>query len=394
MFSDTMTFNDTDNVELRTDADYDMPFDEFDWDNRNRPSNILRDELGLGNIKHFVMDAMHDVDLGAIKKYLRVMRKQMSTATRLLLDKRLIAINKYAPSEFKRGARRASEAAIWKASEFQNWLLYWGLAALKGTIADDEHYLFTLLSVSIRVLSRDRHYGYWEATKDSLSLFVTEFAHMYGAHNVVCCVHKLTHFTDEVRRLGKSLYSFSAYPFESLMGAIMKMTLFSKVDVIAQLSNRIIERAELHALLIPRPEQDDKIFMKPGGAANEVRKAVIGGITFSDDFKDSFFSLAETDDINEDKRCVKIDKILGTSKDDLKISCFFLKDTKEFFTEPIPSSMLGIYEWERGKYAPGFKVFEVKELKTKLACIPINESEKDFVLLPMSHELLCKENFE
>lgn len=177
------------------------------------------------------------------------------------------------------------------------------------------------------------------------------------------------------------------------MGSIMKMALSSKIDVFTQLSNRLTERAQLHELLISNPEEEEKkLYMKPGNKS-EIRKVKSGEFILSEDFKDSFFSLAKNEK-EQEKRYVRIHKINGSNWDNLSFTCFVFKNRDEFFKKPFPSSWLGIYKWQRGKYERDYKVFRLSQLKMKLVCIPYSLSEKDFVLLPMSHELLSKNSVE
>ncbi|XP_035678818.1 uncharacterized protein LOC118417371 [Branchiostoma floridae] len=128
------------------------------------------------------------------------------------------------PMEIHRRPRSiSSQLQHWKASEFRAWLLYYSLPIMLNILPEAyyEHYtllvmaIHTLLQSSITTDDVDR-------AEAQLEQFVGQFGNLYATSELVCNVHSLLHYADNVRDLGP-LWANSCFYFEDLNGQIIKM---------------------------------------------------------------------------------------------------------------------------------------------------------------------------
>lgn len=140
------------NAPLRTDEGFKNRLDI------NHHSDVsLFESLTMGMVSDFVLDYMHVVCLGVMKKLLtcwktgkiplRLGRQNISE-----ISERLVALRKYIPSEFNRKPRTLHELDYWKATELRTFLLYLGPFVLKGILDQRRYNHFLKLSLGVRIL--------------------------------------------------------------------------------------------------------------------------------------------------------------------------------------------------------------------------------------------------
>lgn len=119
-------------------------------------------ELNVGLVSSFTIDYMHAVCLEVMKKLLVTwvsgsLQIRLSNANVRILSQHMELLRVYVPLEFNRKPRSLSELSYWKATEFRNFLLYYGPFVLRNNIdiAIYEHFL--LLHVSISMLASSKH---------------------------------------------------------------------------------------------------------------------------------------------------------------------------------------------------------------------------------------------
>lgn len=175
------------------------------------------------------IDYMHGVLLGVQKLMLRLWftkefaSKPFSFFSKLsIVDCRLFRIR---PTlDIKRIPRSIEkDMKYWKASEFQNFLLFYALPVLND-ILDRERFLhYALLVQAIFILLK---FGSSECDlqkADKMLLhFCDKFRTLYDQSFVTLNVHQLVHLVDNVRQLGP-VYSHSCFPFEDKNGLLLKM---------------------------------------------------------------------------------------------------------------------------------------------------------------------------
>jgi len=91
---------------------------------------------GILCVSRFVLDYMHLVCMGVVRRILRFMKSEpkrtcISHRHQCEISENLISYREYIPSEFARRPRSLIELERWKATEYRQFLLYTGAVALK-----------------------------------------------------------------------------------------------------------------------------------------------------------------------------------------------------------------------------------------------------------------------
>ena len=184
-------------------------------------------------VKGFVLDSMHMVDLGALRRMLYsfkgkikgIRRTKLSSQLLQLINSRLAVCNGKLPSEFNRQPRSLDDLDYWKATELRSFLLYTGMVVLKGVVADDvyEHFICLCLAVTLMSCPKDeRRNGSLEFCRDLLGHFCSCAAKLYGGPFVVYNIHCLKHLPDDVENYNVPLQKIDAFSFENKLKDLKK----------------------------------------------------------------------------------------------------------------------------------------------------------------------------
>ncbi len=107
------------------------------------------------------------------------------------------------PRTFTRQPRCIGDRAYYKASEYLNFLLYYGPVILDGILPAKYLEHFSLLSKAIFLFSKDSiSPSDFNTAESSLKKFHLEFSKLYGEQNLVYNTHLLTHIPECVRDFG------------------------------------------------------------------------------------------------------------------------------------------------------------------------------------------------
>ena len=185
--------------------------------------------LSLGLVSQFVLDPVHLVFLGVVKRLLWLWSKspivhacKITPSQVRAISEILVNFQSYIPREFNRKCRSLHELERWKATELRQFMLYSGIVALKKHLAQKAYNHFLLFYVAIFFCSSQSLCKQnCDLAELLLKQFVEEFHVYYGDDMLVYNVHSLIHLVDDVRRFG-CLDSFSAFKFESLLGQLKK----------------------------------------------------------------------------------------------------------------------------------------------------------------------------
>ncbi|KAG7470152.1 hypothetical protein MATL_G00136460 [Megalops atlanticus] len=185
---------------------------------RDGESALIR--INIGMVSQFVLDFMHLVCLGVMRKLRLWMRgplpSRIGNQSMTAVSDKLVLLGKKLPKEFGRKGRSLREVDRWKATEFRTFLLYTGPIALKNTLPDAMYNHFLLLHVGITILcSTHLSEHYCDYAEKVLTVFVQNFSVIYGDF-VVYNVHGLIHLANDVRKFGP-LPKISAFPFENYL---------------------------------------------------------------------------------------------------------------------------------------------------------------------------------
>jgi hypothetical protein len=128
-----VTFSDTDSVK-RTDQDF---RDEKYVEHQFKASPLV--ELDVGLVSGFILDSMHLVHLGVVRRLLLYWIRgpkttRVSSRHVMMISDNLLHIRSYVPNEFARKPRSLNEMDKWKATEFRQFVLYTGMLVLKPVI--------------------------------------------------------------------------------------------------------------------------------------------------------------------------------------------------------------------------------------------------------------------
>ncbi|KAK5647815.1 hypothetical protein RI129_002707 [Pyrocoelia pectoralis] len=234
---------------LRTD----IGFINNEYEDYQVGDTIMKCIPNFGLVSNVPIDYMHQLCLGVMKKLItlwisgqplsvKLPSKSIKTISAVLID-----LQSTVPKEFSRKPRSLVDINHWKATEFRNFLLYYGPLVLKDVVCENVYKNFLALHVASRILISHT------AIKDSCNLeyaanllryFVTTFQTIYGSDKISHNVHNLLHICDDVKKYGP-LDMFSAFKFESYM-AQLKRLLRKSEKPLAQLSRRYCEISRVY----------------------------------------------------------------------------------------------------------------------------------------------------
>ena len=202
-------------------------------------------ELNVGLVSQFVLDYMHLVCLGVVRKLICLwiggpLKTRLPSTIINTVSQCLASVRKHIPDEFACKPCSLSEVKMWKATEQRQFLLYTGPIALQGNIKSAMYRNFLLLSVCITVLlSPDMCLLSCDYIQDLLRTFVINFSAIYGKKQPTYNVHSLLHLVHDASQYG-CLDNFSCFPFENALGKTKRMVRKPQSPV-AQICRRLTE---------------------------------------------------------------------------------------------------------------------------------------------------------
>jgi len=342
-----MTFQNS-SAALRSD----VHFDELVDDEHHRGTTPLR-SLNFGLVTGFVLDYMHLVCLGVMRKLLCYwmrgpLHKGGTVASRLpssvvnSMSEKLISFCKAVPREFARKPRSLTELDRWKATEFRAFLLYFGPVILSDFLSETVFSHFMLLSASIRILASPHFCGKFNNYAHQLLVsFVEQAKEIYGPEFIVYNVHSLIHLPADVQRFGP-LDAFSAFPFENQLKSLKRLVRKTS-QPLPQIIRRVTEMRHFSLRGISR-NYSGNCFVScehnggplPAGyeLAEQFMKLRISG---------TFLSLLRADNCiaTLDHGPLLVKNILRIDGEIL-LMCKAFRNSSDLFTYPFPSSSIGV----------------------------------------------------
>ncbi|CAM4734218.1 unnamed protein product [Leuciscus chuanchicus] len=332
-------------------------------------------DLGIGLVTSFVLDYMHLVCLGTMRKLIFLWLKgplkcRQSMKFFVVMSAYMVSIRQYLPSNFARKPQSLFELTTWKATELRLFLLYTCPVVLLNNIPSRTNRSFLLLSVSMRIflspaLCSPDNCDYAE---EILKLFVTDFAAIYGTEFVSYNMHSLIHLALDARKFSP-LDSVSAFPFETFLGKLKKL---QPQNPVQQLVRRIhgkqkVARQKTTSVFSPLKQLHFSGPMINSIATWEKYRRYNDGQTL---ISSSRFLL-----------CGNILSHSGT----VKVLCNFFETAKSFFNYPMDSSCIGILFVFN--LSENLQLLPVEELKTKMVLLPLKTG---YLALPLLHYLIYK----
>lgn len=342
-------------------------------------------ELNVGFVSQFVLDYMHLVCLGIVRKIIYLwmkgpLRSRLSAQLLSVISGSLSDLRQNLPREFARKPRALSEFKMWKATEFRQFLLYTGPVVLYDRIPELQYKNFMLLSVAIRMLvSESLCSSYCDYVEKLLQYFVKDFASIYGTEVLVYNVHSLTHIVQDVRRYG-ALDNISCFPYENMLYELKQMVRRPQ-NPVAQLIRRISENERSNENLVDIQSKRTTCHGKPhltGPTPLQYSKCQQYKQYHGDKV---FISCSEGDNCFEVQSKVVIVKniLLSSAGETFIVFQEFLK-YNSYFNYPLKSECLGIRVCSR--LSDRLKVGNLCEFVKKLVLLPCKQH---FVTMPILH---------
>ena len=391
--SNRMTFPET-TAKLRNDSDFEKMINE-----KYRRSPTPLSALQFGLVTGFVLDYMHLVCLGVVRKLLKFWlggkistcensASRLSAQTVQGLSDRLLRLGYCIPQEFARKPRALCEIDRWKATEFRQFILYTGPVVLSGVLSDNVYNHFMLLFCGITLLTSPLYcQEYADYAQSLLVHFVTACEGIYGADFLVYNVHGLTHLAEDVKRHG-SLDSFSAFPFENQLKTLKRLVRKSG-NPLEQCIRRLAEKRTFAKL---------KEFPDQGFALPKVEHS-LGPVPEDYDGCVQFMQLKFHKYKINIKRfphdcCVAIKEngpVLIVNillhGDGLYVVCRPFKVLSDLFSYPLESSKIGVYKVNG--LLKDLVVFRVSEIMFKCLCLnnetAVSKSKYQYAVFPILH---------
>lgn len=177
-------------------------------------------DYGFDNIWGFVLDPMHNLFLGVMKKLFSMW---FTDGHAYSLTQYESEINKdisnfVIPSDFSRPPRAITESTHYKADEWKNWLLYFGDVLLIDRLPQQHYDNFIAFIHTIALLmSNSISLDTLAAAESKLNEFVENYEKIYGKDKMVLNIHSLLHLPVYVKKFGP-IHTFWCFPLESLLG--------------------------------------------------------------------------------------------------------------------------------------------------------------------------------
>lgn len=282
--------------------------------------------------------------------------------------------------EFSRKPRALLEIARWKATEFRSFLLYIGPIVLEKVLSDHCFKNFKSLSIAMTILLTPGLGKYVQYARGLLEYFVKSFEQIYGRHLVSSNIHGLIHLVDDYQRNGP-LDLCSAFPFENYMKTLKSM--LRKPDKPLQ---QVIKRYHEGSNLVIQPiksKTNNNILGLHNRGPLVYNKTI--NPQYSTLVKDNFKIKCKNDTesyfCTNNNDIVKLVNIAHSKEtgDVVLIGRKFILQ-KDFYTQPIKSSLLNIYIVQQ--LADNFDCWLISDVKNKIMIFPSN---KILIAIPLLH---------
>lgn len=362
-------------------------------------SPLLR--LNIDMVEQFpVGDSLHLLHLGNMKRLLHGWRdgifrnSQTKWPARTTNEVSMYLTNCKMPSEFHRAVRGLDCLAFWKGTEYRTLLHYIGIVALKDHLEKEAYEHFLLFFCAITICSSKQLFGLLPLARTLLEQYIEIFKEIYGEAYLTSNVHNLIHLVDEVECFGE-LQSFSAYPFENMLGKIKRLLRKGHLPL-SQVAKRIGEGINCNTHEIDYSQNSDESFLKV------VFTKPNDGQNVPDNLKSPsnpdaplFFSKVEFDEycvstdsadcwlLSKQSEIACVTNIIFRHDNSVKLCCFSTQQKENFFTIPIESKFLDIYCTNRDAHVKSeMKLINLSDIKCKLVRLQYREKN---VFVPLLH---------
>ena len=369
------------NAPLRTDSSFIAMSDEI-----HHIQECPLNNLNVGMVSNFVLDYMHLVCLGVVRKLTSLwlggpLKIRLGPLSKKLINDSLLSCQVYMPSDFSRKPRPLTEFEKWKATEFRSFLLYTGPICLSEVLAPELYQNFLLLSVSITILLSDELcLKFVDYSRELLILFVKHFSDIYGMEYVTYNVHALVHLHMDAKLYG-SLDRISAFPFENRLGMLKRM-IRQPTFPLQQLIRRLFEKQS--------SQVESSLKSNNGICTTQLHchGPLITDINVCEQFcqviiRDVLIKLSPRDQNVQLKNgdIVSVQNIVTDRTGKVYLLYKKFHENGSFFTYPLQSALIGIFKFSH----LGSKIHSCSVDKVKSKYVILQHSKAQFVGFPLLH---------
>lgn len=370
---------------LRTDSSFRQKLQE----DHHIGTSIIEQLPNFNIIKSFVIDPMHLLYLGVVKKLIHLWvngrpPSKLQYKNIVNISDLLVSLKEQIPCEFNRKSRALGEYKRWKATEFRQFLLYTGPVVLKKVLNNDMYLNFITLHMAVTILSNHHLQSQFiHQSENCFKYFFQTFLILYGKDNASHNVHNVLHLANDARFFGV-LDKFSAFHFENYMAIILNM--IRKSD--KPLEQIIRRKAEINNLLKSssqivqnKPKFPQFLQEHFGGATLDIgncdfqyKKAIFANFTLNVNRPDNCCGL-------KDGGIVLIQNFVSVCNEHFIVGKKFNK-TADFYMQPCQSSDLGIYLLNNKDLGP-LQSWNVNDIFFKY--VFLHFENETYVALPLVH---------
>ncbi|KYM97838.1 hypothetical protein ALC62_11463 [Cyphomyrmex costatus] len=365
----------------RTNYDY---LDETTNDNNHIKGKSPLLALNIDLVKQFILDPMHIIYLGIMKRMLVKYwveggrHCKLSRQNLTAIDYNIRKIRPFITSDFCRKPRALINLKNFKATEFRFIVLYSGVIIFYNILDNVKHRHFLLLHVAITILcSAPLIETYLHVAEESIRKFVLKAPGIYGEDFVVYNVHSLLHLCADVQMYGP-IERYGCFPFENYLQSL-KRRIRSKKLSLQQVCNRIAEEEdidiEIKSSVTPVYIPKQLYFPNPNITDHFMCEKLI--------YKDLKISIKLPDNT------VKVDNKIYVIKEIIFIEGTYkcvgvtFKYVNNLYRYPIHSSRLGIY-YVKSIDINTSTTFLIDEISHKCLRLPFKDG---FAVFPIIHHV-------
>lgn len=297
--------------------------------------SILENIESIDMVKDFVIDEMHIVHLGVVRKLVIFWLSELQADQKAQIKARLSVAEKFRPIEIRRQIRDLDQVNLFKAKEFRTLLFYTSPYVLKDVLDKQKYDHLLLLHFAMRKLCDKRFLTDIESIQALIEKFVKKYKELYGLANVTYVVHILLHLCNDVKLNGCCPQEFSAYTYENNNNKIVKNIRHGH-NVCQQIHHRAIEKLNVFSI---EPDSTSLPVLKDKSMNDgkiQFRQVIFKGLRFDVSEKNRWFVSA-----NNEICCFEFAEIVNEK---VNVVCQRISQPYEnFFNSPFDSSEIGIY---------------------------------------------------
>ena len=292
-----------------------------------------------------------------------------------------LALNNFSPTEFARKPRSLKYLPKYKGTELRQFLLYTGVALLKGKIPEEHYYNFLLFSVAVRYLNMYDYYSQEmrEIAETLFENFISTCITLYGEPFISHVVHILYHMPEDAFHWGK-IDELSCFDFEdgnlSIVNAVKSGN--KPLEQVVNWWNRKVYCEMLKNSINDDGDDDSKCVELTHRKTNGMYCGLrLKNLHFRTNREGDRFCCIST------TKLIRLEAFHYNEDGVIEILGRLFRQVSPLFHEPCDSRDVGIYKCEQ--LSSSTVQFAPEEITGKLYPIPSSTSRKKYTLIKLLH---------